>query len=318
MEGTVQKQSAGSSRPGTLRLGTRGSLLALAQSRLIADELMRLHPSVQIELITIKTTGDRVTDKPLADIGGKGLFTKELELALLAGTIDFAVHSFKDVPITMPLVDQADLITAAVPKRADHRDVLICAKARTIQDLPDGAKVGTGSLRRRCQLLEARPDLVIEPIRGNIDTRIQKLRSGEFDAIILAMAGLRRAGLFDDSIMTPIDEQHLLSAAGQGALSLQCRRDDESTRQLLQAINDPVSANCVAIERKVVEILEGDCHSPIAALAVAHGEAGQGVRLRVAVGQQGGDPPVQRADVDGRMDDILIASKACGAITLRE
>jgi hydroxymethylbilane synthase len=314
MEGMGQKPQRNVLRPDAFRLGTRGSLLAHAQSTLIADELKRLHPGLQIELITIKTTGDRITDRLLADVGGKGLFTKELELALLAKTIDFAVHSFKDVPVTMPLVDQADLITAAVPQRADHRDVLISAQARSIEALPAGAKVGTGSLRRRCQLLEARPDLIIEPIRGNIDTRIQKFRSGEFDAIILAMAGLQRAGLFDDSIMCPIEERYILPAAGQGALSLQCRRDDLATRQLLGAIDDPVSAACVAIERKVVEILEGDCHSPIASLAVAQGK---GVRLRVAVGKQDGDPPVRWADVDEPALHLSIASKACEAIALR-
>jgi hydroxymethylbilane synthase len=210
-----------------LRLGSRASLLALAQSNLIAAELMRLHPDLQIELIPIKTTGDRITDRPLREAGGKGLFTKELEQALLRNEIDFAVHSFKDVPITMPLVDQADLITAAVPQREDPRDVLISLSARSIQALAPGARVGTGSLRRRCQLLRARPDLTIEPIRGNIDTRLQKLRRGEFDAIVLALAGLRRSGLFDPSTMFPIDPDDLLPAPGQGALSLQCRRNDD-------------------------------------------------------------------------------------------
>src|SRR3954469_14629907 len=157
------------SEPHQLRLGTRGSLLARSQSQMIADELMRLHPGLRVELIIIKTSGDQVQDKPLADIGGKGLFTKELEQALLDKQVDFAVHSFKDVPVTMPLVDQADLIIAAVPKREDARDVLASAKYRSIDELPNGARIGTGSLRRRCQLLARRPDLVVEGIRGNID-----------------------------------------------------------------------------------------------------------------------------------------------------
>jgi hydroxymethylbilane synthase len=298
-----------------LRLGTRGSLLAVAQSKLIAAELMRLHPGLEIELITIKTTGDRITDRPLYDVGGKGLFTKELEQALLRKTIDFAVHSLKDVPITMPLVDQADLIMAAIPARADQRDVLISRSAKTIDELPDGARVGTGSLRRRCQLLAARSDMVVEPVRGNIDTRLQKLRQGEFDGILLAMAGLERSGLFDESIMTPLDVEQLLPAPGQGALSLQCRKDDSQTRQVLAAMNDPVSVKCVQIERKVVEILEGDCHSPIAALAVADG---QSVRLRVAVGEQDGHPPVRWADVKSeKFADMEIASKACALLALR-
>src|SRR3954469_3456163 len=180
------------SEPHQLRLGTRGSLLARSQSQMIADELMRLHPGLRVELIIIKTSGDQVQDKPLADIGGKGLFTKELEQALLDRHVDFAVHSFKDVPVTMPLVDQADLIIAAVPKREVPFDALISLKAKSIADLPQGAKIGTGSLRRRAQLLELRPDLVIENIRGNVDTRVRKMKSGEFDAVILAVAGLRR------------------------------------------------------------------------------------------------------------------------------
>src|SRR3954469_22658430 len=152
-----------------LRLGTRGSLLARSQSQLIARALEQAHPGLRVELVPIKTSGDRITDKPLHEFGGKGLFTKELEQARLEKTIDFAVHSFKDVPVTMPLVDQSDLIIAAVPKREDARDVLASAKYRSIDELPNGARIGTGSLRRRCQLLARRPDLVVEGIRGNID-----------------------------------------------------------------------------------------------------------------------------------------------------
>jgi hydroxymethylbilane synthase len=299
-----------------LRLGTRASLLALAQSNLIAADLMRLHPGLQIDLIPIKTTGDRITDRPLHEAGGKGLFTKELEQSLLRKEIDFAVHSFKDVPVTMPLVDQADLITAAVPLREDPRDALVSLSARKIEDLPQGARVGTGSLRRGCQLLALRRDLLIQPIRGNIDTRLQKLRRGEFDAIVLAMAGLRRSGLVDESIMTPLDVEQVLPSPGQGALSLQCRRDDRQTRQFLEAMNDPASADCVNIERKVVEILEGDCHSPIAALALAQGD---GVRLRVAVGAPDGRPPVRWADVrSSALHEVRIAYNAVQSLALRQ
>jgi len=298
-----------------LRLGTRASLLALSQSKLIAAELMRLHAGLQIEVVTIKTTGDHVIDRPLHEVGGKGLFTKEIEQALLNRTIDFAVHSFKDVPVTMPLIDQSELITAAVPLREDPRDVLVSKSAKAIRELPQGGRIGTGSLRRRCQLLDARPDLVIQPLRGNIDTRIQKLRRGEFDAIVLALAGLRRANLFDESIMTPLDVDQMLPASGQGALSLQCRQDNQPVRHLLGAMNDSISANCVNIERKVVEILEGNCHSPIAALASPEGD---GVRLRVAVGEQGGDPPVRWAEVHSpTMHGMSIASKACQLLALR-
>jgi hydroxymethylbilane synthase len=299
-----------------LRLGSRASLLALAQSNLIAAELMHLHPNLQIDLIPINTTGDRITDRPLHEAGGKGLFTKELEQALLKNEIDFAVHSFKDVPITMPLVDQADLITAAVPEREDPRDVLISLSARSIHDLSPSARVGTGSLRRRCQLLDARPDLTIQPIRGNIDTRLQKLLRGEFDAILLALAGLRRSGLFDPSIMFPIHPDDLPPGPGQGALSLQCRRNDDQTRDLLHAINHPLSADCVALERKVVEILNGDCHSPIAAFAEP---TDHGVRLRVAVGEPDGHPPVRWADLNSpELKDLTVAHNACNTLVLRQ
>src|SRR3954452_17474953 len=168
----------------TLRLGTGGSTLALAQSQLIVNELQRLHPNLTITLTTFKTSGDQIADRPLHELGGKGLFVRELEQALLDHKVDFVVHSFKDVPVTMPLVEQTNLIIAAVPLREDVRDVLISTKSKSIQALPKDSKIGTGSLRRRCQLLALRPDLKIETIRGNIDTRIRKLRDGQFDAII--------------------------------------------------------------------------------------------------------------------------------------
>lgn len=284
-----------------LRLGTRGSLLARTQSRLVADAVEAAHPGVRVELVPIKTTGDRITDQPLHAFGGKGLFTKELEQALLDGDVDFAVHSFKDVPVTMPLVDQSNLIIAAVPAREDVRDVLIAGQSMRLEALPARARVGTGSLRRRCQALHARPDLVVEPIRGNIDTRLRKLREGAYDAILLAMAGVRRAGLFDPATMSPVDARDMLPAPGQGALALQCRRDDGRTREVLAALNDPPTADCVAAERELVWLLGGDCHSPIAALAESLPPEGPGVkrmRLTAAVGARDGDPPVLRAVAD--------------------
>src|SRR5690348_9794166 len=199
-----------------LRLGTRGSLLARAQSSLIARELERAHPGLRVELVEIKTSGDRIQDRPLNEFGGKGLFTKEIELALLEKQVDFAVHSFKDVPVTMPLVDQSHLIIAAVPKREPPWDVLVSRKANSLESLASGAKVGTGSPRRRAQILAKRPDLHVEPIRGNIDTRIRKMNEGQYDAVILALAGVRRAELFDASLMFELRD--LLPAAGQGAL----------------------------------------------------------------------------------------------------
>ena len=268
-------------------------MLSRMQSQWVADALEKAHPGLAVELVLIKTTGDRITDRPLHEAGGKGLFTREIELALLRGEIDFAVHSYKDVPVTMPLVDQAELVIAATPQREDPRDVLICPTAKTIAELPRGALVGTGSLRRQCQLLAARPDLRVELIRGNIDTRLRKLRDKEFDAILLAYAGLRRSALFDGQDMTPLELDEMLPAAGQGALAVQCRRDDQRTRDLLSALHHEPTATCVNLERAIVQSLNGDCHSPIAALAVINET--QQVTLQAAVGKAGGHPPVLHA-----------------------
>jgi hydroxymethylbilane synthase len=262
------------------------------QSQWVADALEKAHPNLKVELIVIKTTGDRITDRPLHEAGGKGLFTKELEQALLAGEVDLAVHSYKDVPVTMPLVEQANLIIAAVPPREDPRDVLVSPTAKSIAELPQNARVGTGSLRRRCQLLARRPDLNIELIRGNIDTRLRKLRDKQFDAILLAAAGLRRSALFDAHDMTPLDPDIMLPAAGQGALALQCRRDDATTRHLLTALHNPNDAACVDLERALVQALNGDCHSPIAALAT---QTNNQFTLKAAIGKQDGHPPVIQA-----------------------
>ena len=275
-----------------LRLGTRGSLLARTQSRLVADAIEKVHPNVHVELVTVTTSGDRITDRPLRDDGGKGLFTKEIEQVLLEGYVDFAVHSFKDVPVTMPLVDQNALVIAAVPLREDPRDVLVASFKMKVEALADGARVGTGSLRRRCQLLAVRPDLHVEEVRGNIDTRLRKQRDGRYDAVVLAAAGLNRAGLFDDARMSMIDSDVLLPAPGQGALVVQCRRDDAATRSLLSALDDVETAECVGAERALVAALGGDCHSPIAALAVVKGQT---LSLRAAVGARDGRPPVVRA-----------------------
>jgi hydroxymethylbilane synthase len=272
-------------------------MLALAQSQLVMAALGAAHAGLEIELVPIVTTGDR-TAGPLVDSGGKGLFVKELELALLGGEIDLAVHSYKDVPVTMPLIDgQGRLVISAVPTREDPRDALVVGEGvgsvRRIADLPKQARVGTGSVRRRCQLLAMREDLRIEPVRGNIDTRLKKLAAGEFDALILAMAGLRRVGLWDDARMTPLEADEMLPAAGQGALALQCRADDAQTQNLVRAINDADAARCVDAERLIVRLLEGDCQSPIGVLATMRRD--DGIDLQLAVGRSGGNLPVRRA-----------------------
>jgi hydroxymethylbilane synthase len=289
-----------------LRLGTRGSLLAKTQSQWVADELMRVHSKLRVELRIFKTSGDQVTDRPLHDIGGKGLFTKELEQAILAGDVDFAVHSFKDVPVTMPLVDQSDLVIAAVPRREDPRDVAVVRDAAVVLTAR-GARVGTSSLRRTCQIREISPHAEVIPLRGNIDTRLRKLRDGEYDVIILAMAGLKRVGLFDPTYMTPLDPDRMRPAPGQGALALQCRRDDSRTGELLRALDDPETEACVTVEREVVRRLQGDCHSPIAASAQV---AGDRVKLRAAVGARDGGPPVIRASAASGVDQPAVAVDA--------
>lgn len=282
-----------------LRLGTRGSLLARAQSEIVAEQLRAIRPQLQIETTVIQTTGDRVTDRPLHEIGGKGVFVKEIEVALLDGKIDLAVHSYKDVPVTMPLVDESNLIIAATPKREDPRDVAVMRDPKH-GVLPAGARIGTCSLRRRCQVMLAAPDATMLDLRGNIDTRIQKLRRGDYDVIVLAMAGLVRAKLYDPGFMSPLP---ILPAAGQGALAVQCRRDDSITRRLISPLNDPRTEQCVAAERSIVETLNGDCHSPIAALATAYNE--EEIELSAAVGCRGGVPPVVYATARGKADDVV-------------
>jgi hydroxymethylbilane synthase len=275
----------------TLRLGTRGSLLARRQSTLVAAEIELHHPHIRVLLEIIKTTGDQIVDRPLHEEGGKGLFVKELEQALLAGEVDFAVHSCKDLPVTMPLVDESVLTIAAMPPRADPRDLLISPNATAIGDLPKGARVGTGSLRRECQLLALRGDLKIAPVRGNVDTRLKKLAAGEYDALILAAAGVERAGLSGGG-MHPVPLEQILSAPGQGALAIQCRRDDRSTMAILKTLDDAKTHQCVTAERELVAALQADCHSPIGALAQIDGDQ---IYLRAAVGGRDGKPTILKA-----------------------
>lgn len=283
-----------------LRVGTRASLLARMQTAWVVGQLQSASPGLEVETIYLTSSGDKIQDKPLYEFGGKGLFTRELEVALLENRIDLAVHSFKDVPVTMPLVEQSGLVIAAAPPREDPRDALLSLKAKRIEELPRGAKVGTGSLRRKCQLLSLRPDLQIEPVRGNIDTRIRKLREGDYDAVILAMAGLKRSGLLDMQLMTPIPTDTLLPAAGQGALALQCRLSDAPSREAAGRLNDVTSHVCVDAERAVVLALNGDCHSPIAAWAQLRGDT---LELAAALGGADGQPPVKRGCVSGETSE---------------
>ncbi len=283
-----------------LKVGTRASLLARTQTGWVVNLLKARWPHLQIELVLISSSGDKIQDRPLHEFGGKGLFTKELEIALLEKQVDLAVHSLKDVPVTMPLVDVGSLTFAAVPAREDPRDALISRKYLSVDELPPNARVGTGSLRRRCQLLDRRPELQILPLRGNIDTRVRKLKAGDYDAVVLAMAGLKRANLFEPNCMSPIPTDVMLPAAAQGALALQCRADDSETRRIASVLDDAATRQCVAAERLLVQALNGDCHSPIAAHATLEGET---MTLQGVLGGPDGSLPVKRASVAGPRAD---------------
>lgn len=246
------------------RLGTRGSPLALIQARKIASalEVVERWPAGHVEIVPIKTSGDKITDRPLAEVGGKSLWTKELDSALLAGEVDFAVHSMKDVEVVRP----AEIRLAAIRPRVYLEDKLIGADS--VADLREGAVVGTSSPRRTAQLLAARPDLKIVTLRGNVDTRLKKLEAGEVDATILSAAGLHRLGL--DHVGTAIPFDIMLPAPGQGALGIECRADDTECLQLLKLLDDATSRAAVMAERSFARALGGSCHSPVAALATVH------------------------------------------------
>jgi len=244
-----------------LRIGTRGSALALRQTEIVADRLRRLHPQIEIEISIIKTKGDKILDVPLSQIGDKGLFVTELENALLAHEIDAAVHSMKDLPTDIP----TELVFAAIPERADPSDVLI-SNGPGLSALPDGARIGSSSLRRRAQLLHFRPDFRIFDLRGNIDTRLRKLDEGEFDAIILAYAGMFRLG-WEGRITEKLPHGICLPAPGQGALAIQAREDDSEALDIISKIDHPETRSAVFAERSFMKVLEGGCQIPAAALA---------------------------------------------------
>lgn len=243
----------------SLVIATRGSRLALAQAHWVAGALERLQPGLGVRLEIIKTTGDKILDVPLAQVGGKGLFVKEIEDALLAGRAHLAVHSMKDVPSELP----EGLVLAAVNRREDPRDVLISRVAGDIAGLPSGAAVGTSSLRRQAQLKALRPDLVMVALRGNVDTRLKKMDELGLAAVVLAAAGLNRLGLTDVPA-APIPVQTMLPAVGQGALGLETRADDAATRELVERLGHPDTAAAVAAERAFLARLEGGCQVPIA------------------------------------------------------
>lgn len=259
-----------------LTYATRRSALALAQCRAFVARLKAAHPDLEMIEEQVVTTGDRIQDRPLSEVGGKGLFVKEIEEALLERRADLAVHSIKDVPGLLP----PGLLIACIPAREDPRDVLVAPKHGGLDRLPSGAKVGTSSLRRAVSLTAARPDLVIVPMRGNVDTRLRKVDDGECDAIVLARAGLVRLGL--EQRATEILEPEIsLPAVGQGALGIECREDDGATRTLLAALHDEATSRCVAAERGVMVALEGDCKTPLGAYGQRRAGAGGALELHL-------------------------------------
>lgn len=246
----------------TLKIATRQSPLALWQAEHIRARLEALHAGLNVELVTFVTQGDKILDTPLAKIGGKGLFVKELEAALLDGRADLAVHSMKDVPMALP----EGLSLAVICEREDPLDAFVSNTYASFQDLPQGAKVGTSSLRRKCQILKARPDLEIIDLRGNVGTRLSKLDAGQYDAIILASAGLKRLGL-SERIRHTLAPEVSLPAVGQGALGLECRTNDQAVLELILPLMDDETNVCVRAERAFNAYLEGGCQVPIAGYA---------------------------------------------------
>jgi len=247
-----------------LRIGSRGSPLALTQAREVQSRLATacgLAPE-RIEIKVIRTTGDMIQDRPLAEAGGKGLFTKEIEEALKSGAIDLAVHSSKDMPTLLP----AGLVLSGFLPREDARDAFISRSAKSLHELRNGAVVGTASLRRQALIKHLRRDLAIVPLRGNVETRLRKLENGDFDATILAIAGLKRLGLA--AVATAVlDIDEFLPAVGQGAIGIETRADDGNTRALVAAVNDPDTATALAAERAFLAVLDGSCRTPIAGYA---------------------------------------------------
>ncbi len=279
-----------------LRIATRKSPLAMWQAEHVAARLLGAHPGLEIELVTFTTQGDKILDTPLAKIGGKGLFVKELERAMLDGDADIAVHSMKDVPVDLP----KGLYLPVILQREDPRDAFVSNNYKDFNDLPLGARLGTSSLRRQCQLKEARPDLEILDLRGNVNTRLAKLDAGNYDAIILACAGLKRLG-FDDRIRASMSPETSLPAIGQGAIGIECRNDDANTNNLIAVLDDAETHICVDAERAMNARLGGGCQVPIAGFAELKDEQ---LQLRGLVGRVDGSE-ILRSAIFGQLSEAV-------------
>jgi len=276
-----------------LRIATRKSPLALWQAEHVRARLLALHPGLEVELVRLSTQGDRVLDSPLAKIGGKGLFVKELEQGMLDGTADIAVHSMKDVPAGFP----DGLGLGAVLEREDPRDAFVSGEYTAIDALPEGARVGTSSLRRQCQLRERRPDLQISDLRGNVGTRLGKLDNGDYDAIVLACAGLKRLGM-EARIARALPPDEMLPAIAQGVIGIECRVDDADVRALLEPLNHPETVVRTQAERAMNATLAGGCQAPVAGYAELHNGS---LELRGLVGWPDGTGII-RGEVSGPVD----------------
>jgi hydroxymethylbilane synthase len=263
-----------------LRIATRQSRLALWQAQHVAAKLREAHPGLAVELVPMTTQGDRILDRSLAQVGGKGLFIKELEIAISENRADIAVHSMKDVPSEMP----PGMTLAAMLTRADPHDAFVSSRYPNFSALPLGARVGTSSLRRQCQLMHARPDLQLLTLRGNVETRLRKLQEDQYDAIVLAAAGLIRLGL-EDRITHRFDSEQFVPAVGQGIIGIECRDDDARSIELVRALNDELAWHCCETERAFALRLQGSCQSPIAGYAQVSG--GQ-LHLRGVIGSPDG------------------------------
>ncbi len=282
-----------------LRIGTRGSPLALAQTEEARARLVAAHPELgepdAVQVMVIKTTGDKVVDRRLVEVGGKGLFTKEIDEAMLAGRIDMGVHSMKDVPTWLP----DGIALACTLEREDPRDVFISFKAQSLAGLPAGAVVGSASLRRQAQILHRRPDLAVVLFRGNIHTRLRKVEEGQVDATLLALAGLKRLGLAHAATAV-IEPEELLPAVGQGAIGVTCRAGDQRTRELLAPLDHAATTVRVTAERAMLEALDGSCRTPIAGLAEV--AAGGRLRLRGLIARPDGTELIETARTGNTAD----------------
>ncbi|MDP7582447.1 MAG: hydroxymethylbilane synthase [SAR324 cluster bacterium] len=294
--------STGGSSKLTFKIATRGSPLALWQARWVQENIFEQHPEISVELLILKTTGDRIQDRPLSEVGGKGLFIKELETALLDGRADMAVHSMKDVTGFFP----GGLEISVIAEREDPGDAWLCPKYGSIEDFPHGGIVGTSSLRRASQLKHHRPDLRIRSLRGNVITRLRKLDEGEVDATILAVAGLKRSYL-EERITEVLPMEWMLPAIGQGAIGIETRIDDQQTLNRIQHLNDQTTWDCLLAERTLLTEMEGNCQIPLAGYCILNGDE---LFLRALIADPEGESILRYEARAARQDSVKLGREA--------